>query len=900
MLGLACTASPAFAALYSENFDDGAADNWVVSSGDWAVSSGTDKTYTNSTTTVGPEIAYYNGASWTTGYTYAARLHTWGTGWGNQVSLIYNYQDDDNYYEIAFGGALDGANHNVHLYECVSGTSTEVAGGNYTNPSNRLIDVEVVRAGNDTTIKVGGSTVLTRTQTALTGGGKIGVADRYAAGYINNIVVTDTEAPAVTITSPADDAVISGIVNVTSNATDNIGVAGVQYKLDGGNLDAETSSPFTLAWNTTLVPSGAHTLTAVARDTSGNLSTPSTGVDVFVGNSLPGSWTASDIGTFTPAGSTNYSDGTYIVEGGGSNIWDTSDEFQFARVSGSGDLTIVARVVTQGNSFQWAKAGIMIRESSSPTSKYVLLCVTPNGHILFEARTGSTAPDNASIQPGSVDDINLPMWLRLVRAGNTFHASYSDDGVSWVTTDLATSSIDVSMGSSVLAGLAVCSCDEDVTSTATFDGVAVHDTGDYKVLFPKLAGVNYGGKNYDDSGYQADLAKLDFVVLGFYRNWSPAPNHPSIRDAVQQIKALNPNMLVGQYTIQESIYLQTNSTDALYDVNVKLNSETGPNGIGDWWARDNQGQHTAEVSNQPETNITAFTQPDASGLRFPQWMAQRNYDVFFDWVPEFDVWFIDNVFYRPRKDADWDRNGINDSKDNGTVRTYYRQGNVDYVTTINQVDPGVLIMGNVDGRSDFDEGFLRESQYQGLFAGALQEHAIGQSNSEETYSGWSNMMESYRSLMAHTIAPHLVIFSADGSDTDYATFRYAFASALLDDGYFAYNELNSSGRVTYSDVDWFDEYDLAGTSTTSWLGAAIDPPPTSAIADGVYVRRFEHGMAIVNPKGNGTGSINLSTLFPGETYKRISGTQDSTTNNGTTVTSLSLPDRSGLILVKAE
>jgi hypothetical protein len=73
-------------------------------------------------------------------------------------------------------------------------------------------------------------------------------------------------------------------VNVAANASDNVGVAGVQFKLDGANLGSEDStSPYGVSWNTSLVANGDHTLTAVARDTSGNITT-STTVAVTVNN----------------------------------------------------------------------------------------------------------------------------------------------------------------------------------------------------------------------------------------------------------------------------------------------------------------------------------------------------------------------------------------------------------------------------------------------------------------------------------------------------------------------------------------------------------------------------------------------------------------------------------------
>ena len=89
---------------------------------------------------------------------------------------------------------------------------------------------------------------------------------------------------------------------------------------------------------------------------------------------------------------------------------------------------------------------------------------------------------------------------------------------------------------------------------------------------------------------------------------------------------------------------------------------------------------------------------------------------------------------------------------------------------------------------------------------------------------------------------------------------------------------------------------LSGASGDT--GAAVDSKQRTPKSNGVYIRRFQNGLAITNPKGNGTQTINLSTLFPGETYKRIVGTQDATTNNGATVTSLTINARDGLILKK--
>ena len=93
---------------------------------------------------------------------------------------------------------------------------------------------------------------------------------------VNN-TTADTTSPTVSFTAPAAAATVSGAsVTVSANASDNTGVAGVQFRLDGVNGTAigleDTSSPYSVTWDTTLVPNGSHTLYAIARDSSGNTS----------------------------------------------------------------------------------------------------------------------------------------------------------------------------------------------------------------------------------------------------------------------------------------------------------------------------------------------------------------------------------------------------------------------------------------------------------------------------------------------------------------------------------------------------------------------------------------------------------------------------------------------------
>src|SRR5206468_912019 len=98
--------------------------------------------------------------------------------------------------------------------------------------------------------------------------------------------IADVTPPTVSMTAPAAGATVSGTMTVSASATDNVGIVGVQLKLDGVNLGAEdTTNAYSISWNSTLAANGTHTLTAVARDAAGNTAT-SAAVSVTVANPI--------------------------------------------------------------------------------------------------------------------------------------------------------------------------------------------------------------------------------------------------------------------------------------------------------------------------------------------------------------------------------------------------------------------------------------------------------------------------------------------------------------------------------------------------------------------------------------------------------------------------------------
>ncbi len=119
---------------------------------------------------------------------------------------------------------------------------------------------------------------------------------------------TALAAPSVSITSPnASSGVWSGTQTVTAAAPANSTTIAVQFQVDGQNIGAEdTSAPYTASWNTASPingkPStGAHTVTAVARNLAGVKTTVAAGVGVRNGtvfamhggkDSAPSDWDA--------------------------------------------------------------------------------------------------------------------------------------------------------------------------------------------------------------------------------------------------------------------------------------------------------------------------------------------------------------------------------------------------------------------------------------------------------------------------------------------------------------------------------------------------------------------------------------------------------------------------------
>ena len=200
-----------------------------------------------------------------------------------------------------------------------------------------------------------------------------------------------------------------------------------------------------------------------------------------------GKWQQADIPaqgaanvTFQVEGTATFSCNRFTILGSGHDIWDPGDAFHFVFQSiQNGNVTLTARVVSVQDTSDWAKAGVMIRETLDADSAHAMMVITPGHGAAFQFRPAKGAP---TVNISFNSPVAAPFWVRLVRtvAGNSFQfvGSVSQDGVTWKQVG----STNFAMGPTALAGMPV---------TAHMDGnnnpllqdlcVAVIDKVDLKI-----------------------------------------------------------------------------------------------------------------------------------------------------------------------------------------------------------------------------------------------------------------------------------------------------------------------------------------------------------------------------------------------------------------------------------
>jgi hypothetical protein len=91
--------------------------------------------------------------------------------------------------------------------------------------------------------------------------------------------------------------------------------------------------------------------------------------------------------------------GTYTMTAAGVDIWDTSDEFRYAYQQLSGDGEIVVQVLSVDNTHDFAKAGVMIRNTLDAGSANAIAFITPTGRVGWQYREVAAGTSQALLRP---------------------------------------------------------------------------------------------------------------------------------------------------------------------------------------------------------------------------------------------------------------------------------------------------------------------------------------------------------------------------------------------------------------------------------------------------------------------------------------------------------------------
>ena len=195
----------------------------------------------------------------------------------------------------------------------------------------------------------------------------------------------------------------------------------------------------------------------------------------------PRDWTENGVNTLSlwfrgnPAGWVETPAGTYTMSASGADIWGQADEFRYAWKQLSGVGSISAQVLSVENTDGWAKAGLMIRESLAPGSKFAFVFVSPANGCRFQARVTTDADAISDDSVTTLQAIEAPHWIKLERnAAGDFNAYNSNDGVTW--SPLAWNPQRVLMSPNVYIGIALTSHNSGVTGIAEFSNVQTTGT----------------------------------------------------------------------------------------------------------------------------------------------------------------------------------------------------------------------------------------------------------------------------------------------------------------------------------------------------------------------------------------------------------------------------------------
>jgi len=379
--------------------------------------------------------------------------------------------------------------------------------------------------------------------------------------------------------------------------------------------------------------------------------------------------------------------------------------------------------------------------------------------------------------------------------------------------------------------------------------------------FPKLANYYTGWDLSQDKIDQ--LAKWDFIIL------SPQAleRQPQI---ITQLRQKNPRIKILVYILIQEINVNpqiVNASPYYQKIYYTVNKNN-------WWLKTQSDQNVNWWPNTWLINATSVAPTTNNGLNWGNYLPQLIYDQFLK-TGEWDGVFYDNAWYNIswlNQPLDTNDDGIADSQI--FMDDKWREGINQILNKTRSLAPDKLILTNNN-----------TNYYNDKLNGRMQENFPN-----EIEGGWIGSVKNYLSA-DFGYSPQYFIINAttknSGTNKNYQEFRYGLTSALLGNGYYSFD----FGDQGHENTWWYDEYNISLGNPVAEPKNLLDPNLTD-IKPGLWQRDFQNGLSIIN-----STNIQQKISFIQE-FEKIKGMQDSITNNGAIVKTLTIEPNDGIILLR--
>lgn len=176
---------------------------------------------------------------------------------------------------------------------------------------------------------------------------------------------------------------------------------------------------------------------------------------------MPAGWRTTDVGGARRGGQRRSDDGRVALYAAGSDIWGAADSFRFAWTEpGDAAFAIRTRVHSLRATHEYAKAGLMVRQSLAADSPHVAVHALPDGRVEMNVRASAGEATSSTV----AGPLSFPIHLRISATGEGLQPAYSSDGIAW--TPMAPAFVSAE---GWLAGLTCLSHDPAAFTVAEFD-----------------------------------------------------------------------------------------------------------------------------------------------------------------------------------------------------------------------------------------------------------------------------------------------------------------------------------------------------------------------------------------------------------------------------------------------